>query len=312
MKRYSLQSAGVLVAALVAFGSWAPVHAGPSTSPSARQAARLKHRPPAGWIRHYLPDDRYKILGGTWKFVSTELDRFYYPAWAPEMLRQSPNRVIGFNSAEDAQEAGYMAGGAYSGVNPGFDRSLATQEVESVTVSGVTFRNGRGQRVTLADGVSTVIVPSGWMHGRTTQAIPGLGPLKADILVPVSQRRGKTQSVFVMSTAIPGLPQSLDLGQIIQADALNQGSQRIGAWGGINNQVSNAQKAMQTISIRPATLGGIRGILATPRTTQARRELGFDGPTLIAGRGSKLYIMASTVPRNAAGYTTILNTLQLR
>jgi hypothetical protein len=115
-----------------------------------------------------------------------------------------------------------------------------------------------------------------------------------------------------MSTAIPGLPQSLDLGQIIQADALNQGSQRIGAWGGINNQVSNAQKAMQTISIRPATLGGIRGILATPRTTQARRELGFDGPTLIAGRGSKLYIMASTVPRNAAGYTTILNTLQLR
>jgi len=45
---------------------------------------------------------------------------------------------------------------------------------------------------------------------------------------------------------------------------------------------------------------------------QARRELGFDGPTLIAGRGPKLYIMSSSVPRTTAGYATILRSLQLR
>lgn len=59
------------------------------------------------WLSHYAKADQYKITTGVWKFVSTETDRFYYRADAPGMLRQSPNRVIGFNTWQDAMIAGY-------------------------------------------------------------------------------------------------------------------------------------------------------------------------------------------------------------
>jgi len=110
MKRVAgvvLVGAGTLIA-LVTFGGVAL--AGPDSSPSARAAARLKHRPQGGWINHYLPDDRYKIKGGVWRFVSTEMDDRYYLPDSPHMLSQPPGIVIGFASEADAQEAGYRPG----------------------------------------------------------------------------------------------------------------------------------------------------------------------------------------------------------
>ncbi len=82
----------------------------PDSSPSARAAARLKYHPPQGWINHYLPDDRYKIQGGVWRFVSTEMDDRYYLPDSPSMLSQSPGIVIGFANEAAAQEAGYRPG----------------------------------------------------------------------------------------------------------------------------------------------------------------------------------------------------------
>ena len=105
---------------LVGAGAWAvtgEVLAGPDASPSARAAARLKHRPPQGWINHYLPDDRYKIKGGVWRFVSTETDDRYYHPDSPYMLSQPPGIVIGFANEAAAQEAGYRPGpGVFSQV----------------------------------------------------------------------------------------------------------------------------------------------------------------------------------------------------
>jgi hypothetical protein len=63
--------------------------------------------PPPNWIYHYLPEDRYKVTSGIWQYVSTESDRYYYPAWAPGVLRQSAARVIGFTTWQDAMIAGY-------------------------------------------------------------------------------------------------------------------------------------------------------------------------------------------------------------
>ena len=80
--------------------------AGPR-GPSAVAAARLEKKA-SGWLSFYLPNDRYKIAGGVWKYVSTDLDTYYHKPNSPNMLRQSPNRVIGFASAEDAEEAGYL------------------------------------------------------------------------------------------------------------------------------------------------------------------------------------------------------------
>jgi hypothetical protein len=130
--------------------------------------------------------------------------------------------------------------------------------------------------------------------------------------MPLSRARNARQSVVILTTTLPGLPANADLAQILRADVLQRGTQRLTGFGGINNQASNAANTLKSINIKPATLGGLRGILATPLTASARRELGFSGPTLIAGRGSKLYVVASTLPRSTAGYAAVLRSLQLR
>lgn len=71
------------------------------------RAARSRRYTAPGWVVHYLPDDRYKITSGVWQFVSTEADQFYYRPWAPGVLRQSANKVIGFHTWQDAMIAGY-------------------------------------------------------------------------------------------------------------------------------------------------------------------------------------------------------------
>ena len=77
------------------------------SGPSAKAAARLKKYPTSNWLAHYLPEDRYKIAGGIWKYVSTDLDTYFHRPYSPYMMRQPASRVIGFSSAAEAIEAGY-------------------------------------------------------------------------------------------------------------------------------------------------------------------------------------------------------------
>ncbi|MDQ3813850.1 MAG: hypothetical protein M3347_07845 [Armatimonadota bacterium] len=80
--------------------------------------------PPVGWLKLYVPEDRYKITSKMWQYVSVEDDagkypsRFYYRPWASTMLallQQRPSvripsrahRVIGFRTWQDAMIAGY-------------------------------------------------------------------------------------------------------------------------------------------------------------------------------------------------------------
>ncbi|HEX9998295.1 MAG TPA: hypothetical protein VGB45_14240 [Abditibacterium sp.] len=89
------------IAAMPVVSSAAP------SGPSAKMAARLKKYPTSNWLAHYLPDDRYKIAGGVWKYVSTDLDTYFHRPYSAYMLRQPAGRVIGFSSAAEAIEAGY-------------------------------------------------------------------------------------------------------------------------------------------------------------------------------------------------------------
>lgn len=71
------------------------------------RAVRAKYQiPPVNWQAAYLPQDRYKF-GKIWRFVSTETDRFYYTPSGMARKRFNPNRVIGFDSYENALLAGY-------------------------------------------------------------------------------------------------------------------------------------------------------------------------------------------------------------
>lgn len=88
-----------------------------------RQALAQRYRkPPVGWLGYYLPQDRYKLTSGIWKYVSIEDDpgrypvRYYYRPNASTMLAllsRTPrgirryNRVIGFHTWQDAMLAGY-------------------------------------------------------------------------------------------------------------------------------------------------------------------------------------------------------------
>ena len=76
---FNLKSAvGVLFFVVSAGYLNTPPLAKPSNSPSAKAAAKLAKNPPAGWINHYLPADRYKVAGKVWQVVSTELDTYYH------------------------------------------------------------------------------------------------------------------------------------------------------------------------------------------------------------------------------------------
>ncbi len=66
-------------------------------------------RPPKdnAWINFYQRSDRSRVTNGTWKFVTTPEDRYYYRPWAPAIRLRNPSRIIGFNSWQDAMVAGY-------------------------------------------------------------------------------------------------------------------------------------------------------------------------------------------------------------
>ncbi len=80
-------------------------------------------KPPVGYLSYYLPEDRYKLTSGLWKFVTVEDDRAIYPVkhyFRPDSPRflsivaQKPrgsqarhNRVLGFSSWQEALIAGY-------------------------------------------------------------------------------------------------------------------------------------------------------------------------------------------------------------
>ena len=247
-------------------------------SPSVRAAARLKNHPPRGWIRHYLGEDRYKIAGGTWRFVSTELDRFYYPAYAPEMLRQSPGRVIGFASAKDAEEAGYMPGAGYAGIDPSFDRAYANG-------GSVSTRGGSGgeaaQRVTLADGTSTILVPAGWQRLMSDKQ----KDMSIDMFV--GPQKGMA---LVMSMRIP-------MGNGYSAENLMSPRVMRSVLGQVGNSSGDARmsSALRNAKVEDVRLGGLRGITMT-MPKNAIRGLG-GGRSYIVGTGDRFYIAQGSTPR---------------
>jgi hypothetical protein len=317
MKRCAWKFTGVLVASLGVVFPPALVEAGPSTSPSARQAARLKHNPPRGWIRHYLPDDRYKILGGTWKYVSTELDRFYYPAWAPEMLRRPAGRVIGFASAQDAEEAGYMPASGYAGVSPGFDRNTALSNTVTVTSQSAAVRSGARRRVTLADGRSTVLVPPNWQHTRLATPALATGGQAAvnaryDLFTSGNPRQGGSLAMIISMNA-PSF-RGRDLGAMLRDP--NSMREIIAHLSRSNPNDAQLQSALANMRTRPATVGNLRGVEllnALPANLAARMPANVRLRWLMAGRGSNGWAVIQGYNRTPApGLSTLVGSARFR
>lgn len=132
-----------------------PLVTPPVTSPSVQMAAGLAHHPPRGWIRHYLPADRYKIKGGIWKYVSTETDTHYHRPDSPLMLCQSPDIVIGFASTADAEEGGYQPGPSVTLQDRGGKNKRALNNRNLAPFTTLASR-----RPSIAGGAAAVAIPA--------------------------------------------------------------------------------------------------------------------------------------------------------
>jgi hypothetical protein len=302
---------------LSSWGAVSPAEAHPGTSPSARAAARLKYNPPRGWIRHYLGDDRYKILGGSWKVVSTELDSYYYPPWAAEMLRQPAGIVIGFPSAAAAEEAGYRRSN-YPMEEPTLNALPgAPGGLNTVTTGGmsITTNRGRATRITLSDGASSTILPAGWTHMKMARDLGGAAGgmnIQFDMLTPGAfDPRTETSAaaaqnkrlIAFMFISTPGRSAEA----MLDPQRLSQMTTMMSQNGQISNSRSNATSALsQRRSVRYA---GLKGIQVTMPVREGNRTINV--PLTMVGRGSKIYGVINFA-RGAAGANTIVNSFQPR
>jgi hypothetical protein len=303
MKRHSKSLFLLLSCSVVLSLLSSPSQAQRVTSPSVKAAARLKNHPPKNWIRHYLGEDRYKIAGGVWKVVSTELDKYYYPAWAPEMLRQKPGIVIGFHSVAEAEEAGYIAS-AYP-----MDNALlgltAAEIIAARKRIQTTMAARAGTRITLSDGVSTVLLPNGWtrtsMGSQSQNTQIGSFSYQGDLLSPSD---GQSGIAFMFLT----LPGNANVESFLSPDKVAQLKTQLRARAGADAQFA---QAIAGAKVGTGKLGGLSGITMIPGKG-ANLPAGMAGRMTIVGRGSKMYIMAAQLPTTDKNYGLIVNSFQPR
>ncbi len=281
-------------------------------SPSVREAARLKYNPPPNWIRHYLGDDRYKLAGGTWKVVSTETDTYYYPAWAPEMLRQPNGIVIGFPSAAAAEEAGYKRSN-YPMESPllgvtGHPLPTPAAPAASSPFGGfalpqdglkATVNRGKAQRVVLADGASSTVLPPGWTHFTQSYDVPqnragAAGPqqVKVDLFGPgaLSAEVTRDPRAHLIAFGFMQMPNGMNAGAIFTPAMANR----------MNQALAARSNGGPTPTASAGGFGDVRGVVMRVPVP----NLGTV-PLVFAGRGSKLYLLYDA-SRGAKGARDII------
>lgn len=199
MKNRFFCTALTVLAVIVATPAWTQetpsVPAGGGGMPSgrsAKMAARLKYYPPNNYLKHYLGDDRYKIAGGVWKVVSTQLDTYYHRPNCPNMLRQHADIVIGFSHSKDAEEAGYRA----DGVCRPKEETVIYGQAPGLTTDYLS----RALSLTLAEGSATVTLPAQWR--RTASQSMDVFGLKMS--VDSFKRKNSNGEVSIVAFRPPG------------------------------------------------------------------------------------------------------------
>jgi len=263
-------------------------------SAAAYTTARLKYYPPRSWLRHYLGDDRYKIAGTLWTVATTDTDTYYHRFTCPNMLRQSPNGVIGFASPSLAADAGYQPDplcrpGAMSFIYIGAPRTIRVTDGPVTTVN----RGRSARRIILADRVSTVLLPPNWRRTQSgARTIAGQTSL-ADTLEPLNGN-----GYIRISVVRPPANLAIDMSKVFNAQAFPKLIASFGGAGVANN-----------ISVTNSRLGGISGINIVPKAGASVPYL--TTRTMAAGRGKKIYVLEDK-SENIAGASTIINSFSAR
>lgn len=273
------------------------------SGPSAKMAAELKREPPPApsWVAHYLPDDRYKVAGGIWKYVSTELDTYYHLPNSPLMMSQPSNIVIGFSDQKMAEEAGYRP-----------DNTVAAK-IKAAELSKATAALPDGMKpltatttVTLGDGQSKVTVPAGWTHIKMPDMGGFMKNFSVDIFLPKGggqmnpamlkngQKRPKMVMVMTMTN-----PRGINLEGAMQADFLkaklaeNRGADRaMDEMASQNPQLSQFASMWKDVEMTPSNWGGAKAVKLSAKKGSKNTAMISSG--IIAARGPKVYIFQDT------------------
>ena len=290
------------------------------SGPSARKAALLeKGTVPPGkeWLLHYLPDDRYKIDGKVWKYVSTELDTYYHLPDSPLMLKQQANMVIGFSSQAQAEEAGYRP-----------DATVQAQ-IRKAQLATIVARGPRPfskpTTVTLGDGHSLVTVPAGWTHIASPLKMPnfsfdmfypkGVTPQNVFQMPKRGQRYVPPRQVMIMTMTNPR-GQSME-GMVqhssAQKDVLKRHSESLDEFGaGLNTQnpqMGQFFSLFKELDVQPSNWGGVRAVRWSAK--KGSKNAALIGSSIIAARGPKMYMFSDTT-RNAKGASQLRNSFVAR
>ena len=282
-----IQLSALLLAALTT-GALTSSHAAP-VGPSARAAAALKKNPRTQWLAHYLPDDRYKIAGNVWKYVTTNLDTYYHRPDSANMMSQPNSGVIGFPSARAAEEAGYLPDprdGTLQQVRGNVEQKQFAMEQEAAQ----TARNG-GKRtfikpsgkVILGDGRSILVVPADWQRVASDQQTEQGRNFSIDLLV--HPRSKKIALLLTMTVPNVDVGRQLNSGQF--ANNINRFGTAVNSSGEISN--SGAGKVgdwLAQAKVRRTRWGGLNGVVVSPPPSAGSKT----GNLLIVGRGNKAYM----------------------
>lgn len=255
------------------------------SGPSARRAAQLKYHPPANYIRHYLGDDRYKIDGGVWKVVSTQLDTYYHRASCPNMLKQSADIVIGFSGSADAEESGYRADPVC--------QPRAESAIYGQAPGLVTEFTTKALPLTLADGSTRVTMPVQWK--RTLSRSMDILGMKMS--TDTFQRKGSSGQVGFITFPVPN---GGDAAQFLQQRVENPGQgQQFGnqafleGLSATNPQlkgVANSFGKPKKIKLGDSTAYSVA--IPAHKMRQGNKMVNFPGGNFtIAAKGTKLYMI---------------------
>ena len=295
-------SLGVVCLGVVCLGAGV-AGAWPTNSPSAQMAARLKYHPPRNWIRHYLGDDRYKIVGKVWTVATTHSDTYYHRFTCPNLLRQSPNTVIGFFSPALAAEAGYQPdstcqpqASSFIYIGPGRVSGAAGGRVTTIN------RGRTAQRIVLADRVSTVLLPPNWRRTQSgANSLVGYSSV-SDTLEPL-KGRGSIRISFVRD------PTNGVAMNFLKAMVSSGGFRGAGGATEINLRGSAGANLVNKVNANISRVGGLSGVSLVPKS--GVRIAGFPKKALVAGRGLKMYCIEDN-SGGIAGASTIISSFRAR
>ncbi len=277
-----------LLLATFALSAIAPSQAAPK-GPSAQAAAALKKNPRTEWLAHYLPDDRYKIAGKVWKYVSTNLDTYYHVPSSPNMMRQPNGGVIGFSSAQAAEEAGYKPDprdGTLQQVRGAIDAKQFEMEQQSAAAAGSggkrAFVKPSG-KVILGDGHSTMTVPAGWQRLISDSQSKNGSTFSIDLMMHPASKK----SAILFTMTVP----NVDVGRQLSSGQFANNLKRFGTMANSSGDISNSGVGkvgdwMSQAKVRRTRWGGLNGVAVSPPSSMGANA----GNMLMVGRGNKLYV----------------------